>query len=609
MVMNLKSARAIVLFCLAAGALMACNGPESPAVAGTPATPTTATALPATETPIPATSPNPAEPTETPKAAEPTPAPTEVQTPTPEPTAKPTQISVPTATPKPSPEPTAVPSATPTHQAAEPAPTTEPTQVSVPTATPKPSPEPMAVPSATPTRQGAEPAPTTEPSTEQTETPPEERVPETVNDGISGPCETPQWGPSPPMNRSPNFIEWLTGDTALLLDFDKTAYVDEALWVIDADGSTARKVKILNPLEEKPGFSVFNFYGDLSPDGERIVYSTCEFTVPPLHDRPIPVEQYEDLGYELAIVNLDGSGTRRLTVSRDYENFPSWSPDGTRVAYLTRGHSDNGSLGDEKYKGRVIVAEVTPTGELEELESYGTHAASVRPTWSPDGRYLAFAEYDVNFKYQEPGALDTQRTVIFVAEPGRRETEAAPLGVSTAPPAWSPDSKRLALADSRPLNTESAISVVNADGSNTSKIWKGRGPVLHMEWHPEDEEILVVIWRVYPEDNHSGLWTLDVRSGSVRELMPAFSPLLPAEASWSHDGTKIAVRGPHLNHGRDIQFAWTSFILATMDRNGENLSLVATGDRISEAGFRTCPGAQAWDGLSDTSDTCAPREE
>ena len=80
--MNPGPIRATIQSCLAAGTLLACSGPESPPVTGTPAMPTTAKALPATAPPTATAAPAPrTEPTETKKAAEP-PAPTETPTPT-----------------------------------------------------------------------------------------------------------------------------------------------------------------------------------------------------------------------------------------------------------------------------------------------------------------------------------------------------------------------------------------------------------------------------------------------------------------------------------------------------------------------------------------------
>ena len=73
---------------------------------------------------------------------------------------------------------------------------------------------------------------------------------------------------------------------------------------------------------------VFNleYVGDpqLSPDGSTIVY----------------VRRYADVMTDMNYSNLwviksDGSGHRRLTTGDFQDNVPRWSPDGTRVAYVS----------------------------------------------------------------------------------------------------------------------------------------------------------------------------------------------------------------------------------------------------------------------------------
>ena len=73
-----------------------------------------------------------------------------------------------------------------------------------------------------------------------------------------------------------------------------------------------------------PQRMAYGFYGDVSPDGSHIVYSTCEYPLPG------SVGEY---GYELGITGVDGTGKRRLTNNTQFEHYPAWSPDGSKVAF------------------------------------------------------------------------------------------------------------------------------------------------------------------------------------------------------------------------------------------------------------------------------------
>ena len=63
-------------------------------------------------------------------------------------------------------------------------------------------------------------------------------------------------------------------------------------------------------------------YADVSPDGTKIIYSSC---------RPHP-----DSSYEISIMNADGTGRQDLT-KPNYrkERLPVWAPGGDRIVYVT----------------------------------------------------------------------------------------------------------------------------------------------------------------------------------------------------------------------------------------------------------------------------------
>jgi len=105
---------------------------------------------------------------------------------------------------------------------------------------------------------------------------------------------------------------------------------------------------------------------DWAPDGERIVYEARHLLGGP------------DMWWTLRVVGADGGGDQAIYAEpRVTARHPRWSPDGTRIAFVT--HDNEDGYG----KGTLWVYEVE-SGALSEITSGVANPA----TWSPDGEWL-----------------------------------------------------------------------------------------------------------------------------------------------------------------------------------------------------------------------------
>jgi dipeptidyl aminopeptidase/acylaminoacyl peptidase len=116
-----------------------------------------------------------------------------------------------------------------------------------------------------------------------------------------------------------------------------------------------------------------------SPVGEQVIYVRSEPSQP-------------ELG-ELWLMNVDGSDARLLAVdlarAGQLHFSPAWSPDGRYVAFV---QLDQPITFDGTYVilawSNVCVVD-TVTGQITRLSSFERRQAN-HPTWSPDGRFVAF---------------------------------------------------------------------------------------------------------------------------------------------------------------------------------------------------------------------------
>ena len=191
------------------------------------------------------------------------------------------------------------------------------------------------------------------------------------------------------------------------------------LWLVRADGSGVHELNSGQPIVE--GVVADKGAGDWSPDGTHIVFASTFRKIP--------------LIYEIA-----RDGTTPRLVSTDcapepvscFEFFPSYSPDGKRIAFVRL--TDDGANG-------VLAIRDLATGKVTTLESTRQGPPKNElgaPAWSPDGKRLVYFEVSKGPEGTPPASSE----LFIVNGDGTGRHHLSTPGLAAGDPRWSPDGSR-----------------------------------------------------------------------------------------------------------------------------------------------------------------------
>ncbi|PYR77429.1 MAG: peptidase S9 family protein [Acidobacteria bacterium] len=276
---------------------------------------------------------------------------------------------------------------------------------------------------------------------------------------------TPRWSPD---NKYLGFLSSRQGAKA------------KQLWILNRAGGEAVKVS-----DVKGGIADYAW----SPDGKRIVFVVNEKdpSDPPDEDDknagdkkktppPIVVDRYhfkQDIdGYlrgERSHLYLFDVATKKaeiLTPGTFDDELPAWSPDGTRIAFVSK--RGTGDL-DRTENTDVFVIDAKPGAEPRQLTTSKAGDGG-RLAWSPDGREIAYITGE-ELKYS---AYTQGRLAVVAAAGGQPRILARSLDRPVRSPVWSPDGAWIAVlvADDR----STYVEAVSVEADTIEKV-TGRGVV------------------------------------------------------------------------------------------------------------------------------------
>ncbi len=168
------------------------------------------------------------------------------------------------------------------------------------------------------------------------------------------------------------------------------------------------------------------------------------------------------------VMNADGSASRQLTSVGDIVNTIAWRPDGRSVAF-----GAGFEIGD--WVGLVdLDGHVERLVNLPDSENSLSADQGIPAPWSPDGRSLCFVS-NVH-DHVDVGVLDLgTRQVRWPVQ--NRWDKTLPL--------WSPDGKRIAYLENHDGNVQ--LRSVGVDGRGTRTHSPAEGSAARPVWHPSSD--------------------------------------------------------------------------------------------------------------------------
>ena len=315
-----------------------------------------------------------------------------------------------------------------------------------------------------------------------------------------------------------HFLNWSPDGARLIFDYGKS------INVVDAEGTQVRELAIVDP----SGSPAFSFYADMSPDGTRVVYSTCEFTR--LRNGRLTHV------YEIAAINLDGTGQGRLTDNSYTDGVPSWSPDGSHIAFVGSGRLYT-MAADGSGIQQVVPVHKLREGSDETKEVREIHLAP--PVWSPDGERLAFLVDEVVSRIGGRWVLYIVRT---------DGTELTRIAEAVVPPVWSPDGEFLTFVRASEIDESGereeigehekviGIYTVRADGTDMRQLLAPQSAewnVTQIALSPDGSELLIV--------SEQQALIIQADGTGLRSFELPGHPEAWRQVAWSPDGSRIAV--------------------------------------------------------------------
>ena len=246
------------------------------------------------------------------------------------------------------------------------------------------------------------------------------------------------------------------------------------------------------PLTTFPGLAIFPSF---SPDGDRVAFS---WVGPPRNDNLRPLNIY---------VKPVGNGDPVAITSGSYDDrLPQWSPDGTLIAFQRTVPG-----------GHALMMIPSGGGQARKIADMGIGLA-----WSPDGKEIA---YIAPYPPSGSGGL-----VVRSLATGKTRQLTHPDPYAEGLVAWSPDGRQIAF--SRTITQAvNELFVIPSAGGKARQLTFDKKILEGFAWAPDSPDLVFVSHR----DGEASLWRIPAAGGTPERIIAmAHRPSYPAVSAHSH---------------------------------------------------------------------------
>ena len=218
---------------------------------------------------------------------------------------------------------------------------------------------------------------------------------------------------------------------------------DYAIYELNADGGSQQRLTSQEGNPSDPEVLFFQIDPAWAPDAAHLAFSSKRAG-----------------SFDLYTMRADGTGTRRLTSTKENDAHPTWSPDGKSIAFARSAPS------------RIYVVNADGTGARRLTDDLEEEAD---PAWSPDGEWIAYTQ-------RTPGTAIRE---LWVSRPdGSDRRQVTNLGRAIFGPSWSPDSMRIAFAADLERTTYDIYSV-DLRGRSRERYTQTLSDAFEPAWSPD----------------------------------------------------------------------------------------------------------------------------